>query len=129
MGIHRPGRRSAPGGGAGRGPPGARSTVGGARRPRAAVTPHCLSRRGAVGRCRRGRPPREAMRLDLRLRDLSPLYVLFPAVLAAAGALGWYGFRLAGDLGHEAERSIQESIREVVDEKVQRIEQLVIERD
>jgi two-component system, OmpR family, phosphate regulon sensor histidine kinase PhoR len=62
-------------------------------------------------------------------RRFSPLYVVVPIVLAAATALGTYGFRYAAEIAAKSEQSLVESNRLLGDQTTDRIENSIIDSD
>src|SRR4051812_12876952 len=64
----------------------------------------------------------------MRLR-FSPLLVIAPAVLAAALALGGYGYRYVDELGKKSEQSLLESNRLLGDQALERIDNFIIDSD
>jgi two-component system, OmpR family, phosphate regulon sensor histidine kinase PhoR len=67
--------------------------------------------------------------LDLKRFPFSPLYLAFPAIMAAAVFLAYSGFRLSGQLARQAEENAKRTTRELVAEKVERIEQRILDSD
>ncbi|HEY3357163.1 MAG TPA: hypothetical protein VGQ83_28190, partial [Polyangia bacterium] len=67
--------------------------------------------------------------LRFKLKRFSPLYLVFPAILAAAVFLAYYGFKFSTLLMRQAEESAIRSTRELVIEKVDRIEQRILDTD
>jgi len=62
-------------------------------------------------------------------RRISPLYVIVPVVLAAAVALGVYGFRYAAQLAEKSEQSLVESNRALGDQTIERIDNYIVDSD
>jgi two-component system phosphate regulon sensor histidine kinase PhoR len=60
---------------------------------------------------------------------LSPLYVVVPIVLAAATALGTYGFRYAAQIAAKSEQSLVESNRLLGAQTIDRIDRDIIDAD
>lgn len=67
--------------------------------------------------------------LDQKRFPFSPLYLAFPAIMAAAVFLAYSGFRLSGQLAGQAEENAKRTTRELVAEKVDRIEQRILDSD
>jgi two-component system phosphate regulon sensor histidine kinase PhoR len=65
----------------------------------------------------------------VNLKRFSPLYLVFPAILGAAVFLAYYGFKFSTMLMRQAEESAIRSTRELVIEKVERIEQRIQDSD
>lgn len=62
-------------------------------------------------------------------RRFSPLYVIVPVVLAAAIALGTYGFRYAAQIAEKSEQSLVESNRLLGKQTIDRIDNTIIDSD
>jgi two-component system phosphate regulon sensor histidine kinase PhoR len=62
-------------------------------------------------------------------KRFSPVYAIVPVVLAAALSLGAYGFRYAAQLAEKSEQSIVDSYRLLGDEKIDRIDNDIIDED
>jgi two-component system phosphate regulon sensor histidine kinase PhoR len=63
------------------------------------------------------------------LRLLGSMYVLIPAIVVAATALAYYSYRYAHELAQRGEQSIVDTTQDLADEKVYRIEQLIVDSD
>lgn len=64
---------------------------------------------------------------ETRLRTL--YFILVPAILIAAGILGYYTFRSARDHAQLGERTIAQSLLSVAQERVGRIERYIVDED
>ena len=62
-------------------------------------------------------------------KHFSPLYVIFPVVLAAALALGRYSYRYAADAGKQSERSLVASVFAIGEQTRDRIDNYIIDSD
>jgi two-component system, OmpR family, phosphate regulon sensor histidine kinase PhoR len=62
-------------------------------------------------------------------KRISPVYVIVPIVLAAALALGGYGFRYAAQIAEKSESSLVESNRLLGEQTIDRIENYMIDSD
>jgi two-component system phosphate regulon sensor histidine kinase PhoR len=62
-------------------------------------------------------------------RRFSLLYIIVPVVLAAAIALGTYGFRYASQLAEKSEQSLLESNRLLGDQTIDRIDNVIVDSD
>ncbi|MBI5480116.1 MAG: HAMP domain-containing histidine kinase [Deltaproteobacteria bacterium] len=67
--------------------------------------------------------------LELKRFPFSPLYLAFPAIMAAAVFLAYSGFRFSAMLARQAEDNAKRTTRELVIEKVERIEQRILDSD
>ena len=65
----------------------------------------------------------------LAKRRFSPLYIIVPVVLAAAIALGTYGFRYAAQLAEASEQSLVASNRLLGDQTIERIDNVIVDSD
>jgi two-component system phosphate regulon sensor histidine kinase PhoR len=61
--------------------------------------------------------------------SFSPLYVVFPAIVAAAAFLAYSGYRFSAMLARQTEENARRATRELVIEKVERIEQRIQDFD
>ena len=62
-------------------------------------------------------------------RVFSPIYAIVPVVLAAAIALGAYGFRYAAQLAEASEQSLVASNRLLGQQTIDRIDNVIIDSD
>jgi two-component system, OmpR family, phosphate regulon sensor histidine kinase PhoR len=62
-------------------------------------------------------------------RRLSPLYLIFPVVLAAALALGRYAYRYSAELAEKSEQSIVEQNALLGEQTLERIDNFIIDSD
>ena len=69
------------------------------------------------------------MPLESKRLAFSPLYLAFPAIMAAAVFLAYSGFRFSSILARQAEENAKRTTRELVAEKVDRIEQRILDSD
>ena len=69
------------------------------------------------------------MASKLQKLRISPLYIIMPVVLAAAIALGTYGFRYAAQLAEASEQSLVESNRLLGDQTSERIDNVIVDSD
>jgi two-component system phosphate regulon sensor histidine kinase PhoR len=65
----------------------------------------------------------------LTKRRISPVYIIVPVVLAAAIALGTYGFRYAAQLAEASEQSLVASNRLLGEQTIHRIDDVIIDSD
>jgi two-component system, OmpR family, phosphate regulon sensor histidine kinase PhoR len=65
----------------------------------------------------------------LQKRRFSPIYVIVPVVLAAAIALGTYGFRYAAQLAEASEQSLAASNRLLGAQTIERIDNAIVDSD
>jgi hypothetical protein len=62
-------------------------------------------------------------------RRFSPVYVIVPVVLAAAVALGTYGFRYAAQLAEASEQSLVKSNQLLGQQTIERIDDAIVDSD
>ena len=62
-------------------------------------------------------------------RRISPVYMIVPVVLAAAIALGTYGFRYAAQLAEKSEQSLVESTQLLGKQTIERIDNFIVDSD
>jgi two-component system phosphate regulon sensor histidine kinase PhoR len=62
-------------------------------------------------------------------RVLGTIYVLIPAIVVAATALAYYSYRYANEMARRGEQSIVDTTRDLAEEKIARIEHLIVDSD